>query len=132
MRPSICDGSSGGCTLIFLWSTSVRDKELFFSASKTRNWINIKPFHKKLLNHARKNTLRLIKWLTGWWDNIAWVSNHYCRWEKQKEKHRDYDKSNGSLGIHLWLKGCKRPELTLHYFCDKARQLAWQIASIEI
>ena len=111
MVPSFGDGTSGGCTLIFLRTTFAHDKELFFSASKTRNWINIKLVHKKLLNHARKNTLRFIKRLTGWWDDIAWVSNHHCRWDKQKEKHRDYDKPNGSLGIHLWLNGGKETRI---------------------
>ena len=55
--------------------------------------------YKKLLNRVGEKTLRLIKQLTCWWDDIAWVSNHHCKWEKQKEKHRDYDKPNGSLGI---------------------------------
>ena len=60
-----CESSTGGFTLIFLWTTVARGKKLFFSASKTRNWINIKLIHKKLLNHASENTLRLIKRLTG-------------------------------------------------------------------
>ena len=111
-----------------LWTMIARNERLFFSASVTRNWINIKLVHKnfwinlapatcKLLQPcAQEQTRRLIKRITVSWAHIAQVGNHHCSREKQKEKHCNYDNPHGRLGIHFM--AVKDAELTRHYFCN--------------